>query len=210
MKTRLSSIFVLTIASIAMTACNDKEEIEIPKYSDKGIFIDERDGTIYNWVRYGDQEWITENIRFETEGGSFRPDLSAVDASSYDDGSSQKYYDNYGYLYNFAAANLAVPDGWRLPTKEDWDKLAAFVVSDITKAINLKYGGYLIDNSINSKSIDYYSDVFGFYWTSTTDERKTEDTYAFGRKIIYNKRGSEQMSIAKDYFLNVRCVRDVK
>lgn len=33
------------------------------------------------------------------------------------------YSDNYGLLYDYDGAMLAVPEGWRLPTDEDWMKL---------------------------------------------------------------------------------------
>lgn len=33
------------------------------------------------------------------------------------------YAAEHGYLYSLAGARMAVPDGWRLPTDEDWKKL---------------------------------------------------------------------------------------
>lgn len=34
-----------------------------------------------------------------------------------------KYSEKYGFLYSLDAARAAVPEGWRLPTDEDWKKL---------------------------------------------------------------------------------------
>lgn len=34
-----------------------------------------------------------------------------------------KYSETYGYLYSLEAARKAVPDGWRLPSDEDWKRL---------------------------------------------------------------------------------------
>ncbi len=35
------------------------------------------------------------------------------------------YYPTYGFLYSLDGARAAVPDGWRLPTDDDWMKLEA-------------------------------------------------------------------------------------
>lgn len=208
-------IFILAVAIVVMASCsNDEEAFEIPEPDATGTFVDERDGVTYNWVRYGDQEWMTDNMRFQPGEGTFRPDLTPVGSSYYDDGSNQKYYDNYGGLYDFTAANAAVPDGWRLPDDEDWTRLAGIIGQHITEAIDLQLGGYYITADYYSRSVDYYTDiytdVYGFYWTATTDETKSENSFAFCRKITYNKGGYERISIVKGHLLNVRCVRDVK
>ena len=38
---------------------------------------------------------------------------------------NKEFYNDYGYLYTYDAAMKAVPEGWRLPTDEDWKKLEA-------------------------------------------------------------------------------------
>ena len=38
-------------------------------------------------------------------------------------------FETYGVLYNWEAAQDACPQGWFLPTKEDWDELEIFVAS---------------------------------------------------------------------------------
>lgn len=210
MKFRCRSIFILAVAMVVMASCSDDEKFVMPVPDATGTFEDERDGITYHWVRYGDQEWMTDNLRFQTTEGIFLPDLTPVNPVYYDDGSNQKYYDDFGGLYDFTAANAAVPDGWRLPTDEDWSRLADIVGLDITQAINLQLGGYYITSDYYSRSINYYTHVYGFYWTATTDETKPENNFAFYRKITYNKDGYEQESIAKGHLLNVRCVRDVK
>ena len=39
--------------------------------------------------------------------------------------SNGNYVEKYGYLYTYIAAEQAIPEGWRLPTDEDWNKLEA-------------------------------------------------------------------------------------
>jgi hypothetical protein len=212
MKFGYKSIVFLFVSIVGMISCSDEEEaFATPVPDATGIFVDDRDGITYPWARYGDQEWMTDNMRFQTTEGAFRPDLTPVKPIYYDDGRNRKYYDNYGGLYDFTAANAAVPDGWRLPTDEDWNRLADRVGPYITEAIDLQFGGfYITAESYSQQPIDFYAGVYGFYWTATTDETKSENNFAFCRKIVYNKSGYEQKSIAKGHLLNVRCVRDVK
>ena len=40
------------------------------------------------------------------------------------------YAEKYGLLYTYDAALKALPDGWRLPTDEDWKKLETELYMD--------------------------------------------------------------------------------
>jgi len=162
MKYIFKLIVALAIVTASITSCSDDNKPVMPKPDATGTFLDQRDGVTYNWVRYGDQEWMTDNVRFKATKGVFRPDLTPISPAYYDDGSNQKYYNNYGGLYDFTAATVAVPDGWRLPTDEDWNKLANSVDSNLAEAINLKLGGYFNIESYYTRSIDFYTGVYGF------------------------------------------------
>lgn len=90
-----------------------------------GTFIDERDGNEYRWVRIGQQTWMQENLSFETKKGSWVNDdittqfLSPFHNKKYD----QKLYEIYGRLYNWKMANEVCPEGWHLPSDEEWIQL---------------------------------------------------------------------------------------
>ena len=92
------------------------------------------DGKTYKTVKIGNQVWMAENLR-ETKyrNGSEIPavsddnrwgSLSTGARCVFDDGESNA--DIYGYLYNWYAAvdkrNIA-PEGWRVPTDDDWKAL---------------------------------------------------------------------------------------
>ena len=49
----------------------------------------------------------------------------AKEQSEKTDKENGNYSSEYGYLYTYEAALAAVPEGWRLPTDEDWKKLEA-------------------------------------------------------------------------------------
>lgn len=75
----------------------------------------------YETVLIGNQCWTKTNLRVKPAGAT---DGTASGASSATD---PYYYVNsdvnaatYGYYYNWAAAKLACPSGWHLPSDEEW------------------------------------------------------------------------------------------
>lgn len=50
---------------------------------------------------------------------------SALDHTNKAESENGEYAKTYGYLYSLEAARKAVPEGWRLPSDEDWKKLEA-------------------------------------------------------------------------------------
>lgn len=71
-----------------------------------GEFKDSRDGRRYGWIRIGTQVWTAQNMSFAPVKGSLCLQC-----------------DNWGRLYDLAAANLACPKGFHLPSLQDWDLL---------------------------------------------------------------------------------------
>jgi len=100
----------------------------------------------YETVQIGTQCWTKTNMR-ETKdknGNDFINGLTAAAGSFYDDedaviyipteekwnvnNSSVTYDENtFGYYYNWVAANNVCPDGWHLPSDEEWNTMEATV-----------------------------------------------------------------------------------
>lgn len=204
------------LATIAiLTSCSSGDEdgcITSPVPQGTGTFTDERDGTTYNYVRYGSLEWTTENLRYLPTEGNTAPDLTPITSGVYDDGTATYYYPLFGLLYDHEAAEAAVPEGWRLPTDDDWTALEQTVGNKyMAEAISLQLGGLDIEAARQYYSILDYTHVYGYYWTATTDDAKGEDgKFAYFRKSTYNSDYVLRESMTKANKLSVRLVRDAE
>jgi uncharacterized protein (TIGR02145 family) len=104
---------ILILVLVFICSCSkDEEQIQ------SGTFSDERDGTIYKTVKIGEQWWMAENLAYETEKGSY--------AYEDDENNVQKY----GRLYTLDAAREACPDGWHLPSDNEWMQLGEYIEND--------------------------------------------------------------------------------
>lgn len=120
----------------------------------EGSFTDSRDGEIYNWVKIGDQIWMTENLRYIPDNEAYgiapgsQPDIDLVtdyrDSYIYpyyyvynyqginpEDARRMPSYSTYGVLYNFKAATETCPEsqGWYLPSDSDWKELETYIAT---------------------------------------------------------------------------------
>lgn len=82
------------------------------------LFYDERDGNSYVVLKLGEMQWFGENLRYAVPGSSNNFDEEIYDVSK------------YGLLYPFEIAKDACPEGWHLPTDEEWKELELFLGMD--------------------------------------------------------------------------------
>lgn len=175
-------ILLLSLFGLLGYACSedDKEEVApVVRPDASGTWTDPRDGITYRWVRFGNQEWLSENMRGETAVGNF---VSEEDIT-------EEEFLRYGYLYDFEAAQVLATDGWRLPSDEDWQELEChlgmsqdmadaegwrgdFVGELMTQdstgtGLFMQYGGYWHD--LGGTGVRAFQ-VDGIYWSSTRNE----------------------------------------
>jgi len=151
-------------------------------------------GKPYNAVLIGEQTWMAENLTYNVsgsrcygEGGQIDEDKDAVPLS---DSEIQTICNEYGRLYDWAAAMTVCPDGWHLPTGNDWDKLTRYVNSEnngygeVVEYFDPYYssrvaGRYL--KSVNSWHGGNYQDIYGFSAMRLGYGYYREDEFYFSR-----------------------------
>jgi len=90
-----------------------------------GSMIDPRDGKEYKTVQIGKQVWMAENLAYKMEIINKVKPTSFEFAVCYTDSST--FPNEYGFLYNWNAAQNACPTGWHLPTKAEFDTLLSSI-----------------------------------------------------------------------------------
>ncbi len=131
----------------------------------KGTLFDTRDGQSYPVIRINNQIWLAENFRYLPSKEKGDPyDTSCV----YNNDNS--YLDKgYGRLYDYDTANHIAPEGWKLPSNEDFIELVNFIKKD-NNIFSSEVGNYL-------KSIDCWYPCLGI---------TNNDKYGFNAKPTGN------------------------
>lgn len=118
----------------------------------ESIFFDARDGTTYRTVNIGDQTWLAENFRFDAGEGAFC-----------------YWYDTslcmtLGRLYTLEAALAAQPDGWHLPTDDEWKELERYLGMRSDELHNFGSRGLFIGKLLRIDGGSGFDAVFSGYY----------------------------------------------
>jgi len=222
MKIMKYMILALAFVSLVLHACSDDEEnkvVPVVKPDATGTWTDPRDNSVYRWMRYGNQEWLSENMRIFPATGSA--------SKTNQDDTTDEEFQQYGYLYDFDAANSIAVGEWRLPSEKDWqaleryfgmpeeeiaqtgwrgDFIGTLLMQDATgSGLTLRCGGY--GHSLGGFGTRAFG-TDGIYWSSTPDE--TTNGYAWCRMITFNKDKVRRETMITKRYMSVRLVRDVK
>ena len=151
--------------------------------------------------------WTTQNLR-------------VVAPDSYCYGDKGQNCDRYGRLYTWGAAQRACGSlgaGWRLPTNEEWQRLArnfggvagdsddggkgaykALISGGTTGFDALKAGG-------RTTTGEYaHLDAHGFFWTASESDAAHAWFYNFGGQEYLNRHSDGE----KERAFSVRCVKE--
>jgi uncharacterized protein (TIGR02145 family) len=119
MKKLIKLTSLLIILFLFTAACKKTEEPPAEDNTNSCTALN-HGGKQYKTVKIGNQCWMAENFDYYTGSGCW--DIPFED------------FEDYGKLYNFNAAKTAAPEGWHLPTMDEWLELAQYI-SD-------QHGGY--------------------------------------------------------------------
>lgn len=104
-------IGLLIALTVVFINCKKEKIVQTPATWKYSVFTDARDGKTYKYIKIGNQEWMAENLAYQTESGSWN--FANEDANG----------DRLGRLYTLDAAMDATPAGWHLPTDAEWKQL---------------------------------------------------------------------------------------
>ena len=215
----LSMSWLFALFALMLSACTDyaqkiKDEFdpddasmaenEIKEIS-YGYMTDVRDGQEYRTVKIAGQEWMAQNLAYETE-----------DSYCYED--NKQNCNMYGRLYKWNAALYACPVGWHLPTKMEIDVLIKNVGDKSTAATVLKYTKGWDDGGNGTDSFGFgalpggllgyegYFDGIGLtagFWSSTEGDNDTLADYLIMRSDYDEVRLNQG---SKNYGYSIRCL----
>ena len=174
-------------------------------------------GQTYKTVKIGKQVWFAENLNYDAEGSVCYDNDPANCAK-------------YGRLYNWETAKKVCPDGWHLPSGEEWDKLFRFVDGDKStespyksetagKYLKAKsgwnkygngtdkYGFLALPGGFSLQGGGFFGDVgdYSDWWSANEDD----SDYAYNRYMDYGSDGAYWNTNRKSYYLfSVRCLQD--
>ena len=205
----IHSSFTLAALTFLLTSCSES-------------FTDSRDGQSYDVVKIGDLTWMAENLNFET-AGSFCPEGDSRNCK------------RLGRLYSWAEARSVCPDGWRLPTKGDFESLVVATSEDAAQSLSpsLAQSSSLSRAGAMLKAKDGWfkkgngSDALGFralpagyrsadgkfdgiggyaYFWSATEDAENREANAFYLFLSFSSDAASINAFAKDDYRSVRCV----
>lgn len=169
---------------------------KILKPSVTGSFTDPRDGQVYKTVKLAERWWMAENFNYDTAG-------------SYCYNNDQSNCEIHGRLYILSTARMAAPNGWHLPTDNEWRTLeaylgipddelfssgfrgvnAGYLLSDEEGVgFNAKYSGYV---SLRWNVRFYSIKVSAYFWTSSYDQSQAQ---YWVRQLAPHTGGIERLS----------------
>ena len=191
----IHSTFAIVAFSFLLTSCSES-------------FTDSRDGQSYDVVKIGGLTWMAENLNFET-AGSFCPEGDSRNCP------------RLGRLYSWAEAKSVCPDGWRLPTKDDFESLVAAQSSSLSRAgaaLKAKDGWFKKGDGSDAlgfralpagyRGADGRFDGIGgyaYFW-SVTEDSENRESNAFYLFLSFSSDAASINAFAKSDYRSVRCV----
>ena len=169
-------------------------------------FTDSRDGETYQQVTIGTQTWMAENLKYAAEGSEYYEN-------------KDDYYVWLGSLYNWETAMKVCPQGWHLPSDEEWTTLIDFAGGSDVAGKKLKSAvGWSDGDGTNDYGFSalpgggYAVGEFdgvgerGAWWGASEESA----TSAWTRHMQYDGESVDRGSGSKGELCSVRCVQDNK
>jgi uncharacterized protein (TIGR02145 family) len=237
----MKKLFIIIFSTYCFWSCGSNEnEIVNSEIVTRGTFIDPRDNREYQWIIIGKQTWMAENLAYLPEIGKQNTDsldmpdyyVYGYSGNNIDEAKSTESYLQYGVLYNFFSAQTACPQGWHLPSDDEWKQLELALGMSVShidqifpsvrgtdQGIQMKSasGWEMEGNGNNSSGFSalpggfrfcngnfWFSGRFGYWWSSTTEK----DDSAWIRSLSSTSCTICRKSNLRHNGFSIRCVKD--
>ena len=192
-------------------------------------FIDSRDDKVYQTVIIGTQTWMAENLAYLPSvvgPGTLSETNKLYYVNGYNgtvvaDAKATANYYTYGVLYNWQAALAACPDGWHLPTDDEFTTLCTYLEGESVAGGKLKETGttHWYDQSAGTTNSSGFTALPGgqnnsgaffdpgfsaFFWSATGSGASD----AWYRQLGFNVDRVDRIVSNRDFGYTVRCLKD--
>ena len=184
---------------------------------DYGTLTDSRDGKSYKTVKIGSLTWMAENLNYDNSAVA----TGSIDSSFCYDGIPANC-EKYGRLYQEYAATAVCPEGWRLPTADDWRDLTTTAKSEFgddngsLRAVG-EWENTIFGDNVTATNASGFSALPAGYRAKTGEcDGEGTKAYFWGEDnmnhyawILSNQYDMEKESMQRGYYAYaVRCVKD--
>jgi len=170
-------------------------------------FVDKRDNRLYKFVKIREQIWMAENLAYKINN----------DCWAYKN--NEENVMKFGRLYSYEVAKNICPEGWHLPSDEEWKQLERAVglieflvqlgggrgehspalIEGGSSGFNIRFAGVLIGpnkfRAINKNTV---------FWSST----EFDNLNTWHRSFDKNKPYVFRAYLPKIWGCSVRCIKD--
>ncbi len=189
------------------------------------------DGNQYNTISLGSQVWMKENLRVgKYRNGDLIPNYlsdtewqnTGIGACAILNNDSVNYF-KFGKLYNWFSVDDPrglCPNGWHVPTNEEWGQLENFLGGDSIAGGKMKSINFWNNPNTGATNLSDFSGLpggaryyfgnfgdnpsFGYWWTSSS----YSSSLSWNRFLGFNDSNSFRERYGKNYGFSVRCLRN--
>ena len=207
-----------SVESLNSKKCKDPEN---------KCIVDSRDGQVYDTAQIGDQVWMAQNLNYKTN-----------DSYCYSEKYSQitnKYCKMYGRLYKIGKTlemtGGVCPEGWHVPSKDEWMTLFKTVVAQVNAGVHLKsktgwkessgdvsgkddFGFTALPGGLGHSGSGYeYMGMNAWFLTTTVSDLSDQESCSDCMDIVnfvYNAEDAIFDHRTVEYAVSVRCLKDAE
>jgi len=221
------SVFTLLVATgiIFLFSNCAKDTFECLQINCTQTLVDARDNQSYQTVTICNQCWMSENLNYEPDAGSWC--YKNIDQNCSNFG---RLYDWDGAMAGFGGTNNnpsgvqgVCPAGWHLPSKAEWEEFMAYMEDQEWKTGDaMKSTVSLWSDNENATNASGFSALPAAYFDSGNDTWKGDNqatgfwsSTESGQQntvnawwLFYNREDASDDLVEKDMRFSVRCVMD--